>query len=40
MCRRSGLGHVLLGEVVAEPAGGELEAGHRVEGLQQLDALG
>ncbi len=33
------LGDVLLGEVVAQLLGGELEAGHRVGGLQQLDLL-
>lgn len=34
-----GLGDVLLGEVVAQLLGGELQTGHRVGGLQQLDLL-
>jgi hypothetical protein len=34
-----GLGDVLLGEVVAQLLGGELQPGHRVGGLQQLDLL-
>jgi hypothetical protein len=35
-----GLGHVLLGEVFAQLLGGELQPGHRVGGLQELDLLG
>lgn len=34
-----GLGHVLLGEVVAQLLGGDLQAGDRVGGLQQFDLL-
>lgn len=35
-----GFGHILLGEVLAQPLDGELQPGDRVRGLQELDLLG